>query len=62
MPLSRNANSLLKLANFQTKLLKKQDQWLAAHGISFNERTKAFMELLTEGQRTALHELSETRI
>lgn len=139
MSLSRNANSLLKLANFQTKLLKKQDQWLTAHGISFkefiimfqlhlsptrnmrrvdlaeavglsasgvtrllnpmqkiglvekeesardarvslvrltdagealftdaeisfNERTKAFMELLTEGQRAALHELSETRI
>lgn len=60
MSLSRNANSLLKLANFQAKLLKKQDQWLTARGISFNERTKAFMELLTEGQRAALHELSET--
>lgn len=139
MPLTQNASDLIKLANFQTKLLKKQDQWLAAHGISFkeftimfhlhqsptrnmrrvdlaeavglsasgvtrllnpmrkiglvekeesardarvslvrlteageslftdaensfNERTEAFMALLTEGQCVALHELSETRI
>lgn len=139
MSVSPNASSLLKLANVQTKLLKKQDQWLAAHGISFkeftimfqlhqsptrnmrrvdlaeavglsasgvtrllnpmqkiglvekedsardarvslvrlteagealfqdaqgsfNERAEAFMALLTESQRAALHDLSETRI
>ncbi|MDX1757070.1 MAG: MarR family transcriptional regulator [Marinobacter sp.] len=139
MSLSQNASGLIKLANFQAKLLKKQDQWLAGHGISFkeftimlhlrqsptrnmrrvdlaeavglsasgitrllnpmqkiglvdkeesardarvslvrlteagealladaehsfNERTEAFMGLLTEGQRAALNELSATRI
>lgn len=39
MSLSQHASNLLKLATFQTRLQKKQDQWLAAHGISFKEFT-----------------------
>lgn len=42
MTLSQHASNILKLANFQTRLLKKQDQWLAAHGISFKEFTIMF--------------------
>ena len=37
MPLSSQANTLINLSQLQARLLKQQDQWLAAHGISYRE-------------------------
>ena len=37
MALSSASNTLIKLANVHARLLRRQDQWLAAHGISYRE-------------------------
>ena len=37
MATSSAANTLIQLASVQARLLKKQDSWLMAHGISYRE-------------------------
>lgn len=37
MPLSRQSRTLINLSQVHARLLKQQDQWLAAHGISYRE-------------------------
>lgn len=37
MTTSSAANTLIQLASLQARLLKKQDSWLMAHGISYRE-------------------------
>lgn len=37
MATTQAASTIIRLSNFYAKLLKQQDQWLAAHGISYKE-------------------------